>query len=458
MILVAMFVAVSVVVLTSFFLAKRQSRYMRFLNYDPAQDCVAGIGGPLIETISVPCEKDGFILPDLEPGITGALLELTVKTTRVGRHFDPALEIEAVDFSDVQVIDRGACGKRFFNLSRLLSRATARGQKVRLRGRHMSWKGTAARLHLCREQLSSADRVVIVAPHPDDAEIAAFGVYTDTGATVVTLTAGDNSDRYRAIGPLPCKLSRGKVARIRVWDSISIPELAGIHAGSAVNLCFPDGRLADMRAEPNRDFRGAGDEALDFGGLRALSRSPLVRPATDCSWNALVEDLRHIFTTVQPTVVVMPHPALDPHDDHMAATAAAVEALSLAGLTHGRLFLSCVHNRSSKLWPFGPAGSGVAHLPVLASDSTLASGFYSHPLSEDRQIEKYIALEAMHDIREMDGTFTPSLSRAGKAIRAELRAVFDGLGDPPASYLRRAVRPDETFFVMNFDAIKNLKI
>jgi hypothetical protein len=58
----------------------------------------------------------------------------------------------------------------------------------------------------------------------------------------------------------------------------------------------------------------------------------------------------------------------------------------------------------------------------------------------------------MHDIREMDRTLTPSLGRAEKVIRAELRALFDGLGDPPASYLRRAVRPDETFFVMNFAA------
>jgi hypothetical protein len=213
-----------------------------------------------------------------------------------------------------------------------------------------------------------------------------------------------------------------------------------------------------MRAEPNRDFRGEGDEALDFDGLRTLSRSPLVRPGTDCSWNSLVGDLRHIFTTVQPTVIVTPHPALDPHEDHMAATAAVVEALSVAGLTHARLFLSCVHNRSSELWPFGPAGSGVAHLPVLASDGNLASGFYSHPLSEDRQTEKYIALEAMHDIREMGGALTPTLGRAGEVIRAELRALFDGIGDPPASYLRRAVRPDETFFVMHFDAIENLKV
>ena len=45
------------------------------------------------------------------------------------------------------------------------------------------------RLHLCRENVAADDRVLVVAPHPDDAEIAAFGLYADTRATVVTLTA-----------------------------------------------------------------------------------------------------------------------------------------------------------------------------------------------------------------------------------------------------------------------------
>ena len=38
--------------------------------------------------------------------------------------------------------------------------------------------------------------MLVIAPHPDDAEIAAYGLYTDTAATVATLTAGDASDRY----------------------------------------------------------------------------------------------------------------------------------------------------------------------------------------------------------------------------------------------------------------------
>ena len=41
------------------------------------------------------------------------------------------------------------------------------------------------------------ERVLVVAPHPDDAEIAAFGFYADTRAMVVTVTAGDASDRYQ---------------------------------------------------------------------------------------------------------------------------------------------------------------------------------------------------------------------------------------------------------------------
>ena len=306
-----------------------------------------------------------------------------------------------------------------------------------------------ARVHLCREKVTAEDRVLVVAPHPDDAEIAAFGLYSDTRATIVTLTAGDASDRYQNPTQPWMSLSRSAIANMRVWDSLTIPQLGGVPPEQAINLCFPDGRLMEMYLNPDHDFQNEGEDAFDFQRLRRMNRSSLIGDAEACTWKSLVQDLSRIFAELKPTIVVMPHPRLDPNPDHLFATVALREALQSICSTTGRMFLYTVHNRRSELWPFGPAGSGVALLPILPEDGVCADGFYSHALSAERQRQKFIALEAMHDVRDLQWPGGSPL-RIGSRVLAELRAMAHGMGVDPTSYLRRAVRPDELFFVTSF--------
>jgi hypothetical protein len=186
-----------------------------------------------------------------------------------------------------------------------------------------------------------------------------------------------------------------------------------------------------------------------FAGLRRLNRSSLVEHDVACSWRTLVRDLGNIILHTEPTVVVAPHPVLDTHLGHVFATAAMCEAMQSVGRTEGRVFFYCVHNRRSELWPFGPAGTGVALLPMLAADGVCGSGFYSHALSVERQRDKFLALEAMHDIREMEWPNLTPWHDASRRLRRELRGLAYGMETVPTNYVRRAVRPDEVFFVMS---------
>jgi hypothetical protein len=431
----------------------RRRAYRRLLKYHPRQDCVPGFAGPAIESIVVRCDERGIVFTEFTSDVASCVLELRVRASATGAIFDPSLEIRGSGFRDLQFLERGVCGVRFFNLSRLVVAVGSAGGQVWLRGRHMTWFGESARLHLFSERLSSDDRILIIGPHPDDAEIAAFGLYADSDATVVTLTAGDDSATVHNMHG-----SRACLAKMRVWDSITIPQFGNVPLERAINLCFPDGKLADMHNEPQRDFRGKGPGALDFAGLRRLNRSSLVRDASACNWSSLIRDLSYIISETRPTIIVAPHPSLDPNSDHLYATVAVCEALEQVALTTGRFFLYTVHNRRSELWPFGPAGAGVTLLPVFADDGVCAPSFYSHPLSADRQRDKFLALEAMHDLRDIEWPSISPAITAGRRLRAELRGLVHGMGRNPTSYFRRAVRPDEVFFVASFaDAIERVR-
>jgi LmbE family N-acetylglucosaminyl deacetylase len=422
----------------------RYGAYRRRLSYDPRQSWILGATGPAIATVKVDCKAEAFDLPSSQNGASG-FVEIEIEASVMGLIADPAIEIRADQFHDIQYVERGARGSRFFNISRLLRRV-AEGTPVHLNGRGMRWRRDAVRLHFCRESVSPADRVLVIAPHPDDAEIAAFGLYSETHATVVTLTAGDASDRYRNAPQPWMHLSRDDVARIRVLDSLAIPQLGHVPSERAINLCFPDGRLREMYRCPEMDFRNER-EVLDFSTLRRMNSSSVIQPeGAGCSWSSLIRDLSRIVAATRPTIVVAPHPTLDPHPDHLCATIAVGEALEAVGARSPRMFLYVVHNRRSELWPFGPAGSGVPLLPILAADGSCGSGFYSHPLSIERQRMKLVALEAMHDLRDIQ--WAPAAAAhpwAGARILPELRAWVHGVD--PTSYLRRAVRPDELFFV-----------
>jgi hypothetical protein len=243
-----------------------------------------------------------------------------------------------------------------------------------------------------------------------------------------------------------------------VWDSIFIPAFGGVPAKRALNLCYPDGQLAKMHANPTSEFGSRSGAHIDYKALRQLNTSELLDDVVPPrgSWESLVHDLASVFSRVQPSVIVAPLPLVDPNPDHGLTTTAVCEALRRCDLNGVRLFLYVIHNQWTELYPFGPAGSGVSLPPTFDPESIECDALYSLSLSSEQQMWKCLALQAMHDLGDFTLAATPSSRAQWRSLKSSLGARLKGLSNPPTSYMRRAVRPDEVFFVLNLEQAERL--
>lgn len=388
---------------------------------------------------SVEIDGSKFLWPDLSAPWDTALLGISI----AARGKNPSLEARHHSLRVRQYFEAGAAGHRFFNLSGLRESPPQAGDVIQLKGERLSWTPETGRLLFFHTPLPPRPRVLVVAPHPDDAEIAALGLYQRCDTSIVTLTAGDHAGFYLA------RRARGMAsppaigARLRTVDSLTVPWLAGIPPESCVNLGYFDGAL--------RALYRAGDRPVEdpaagrcFDAFRAMNRAPFAPPQSAVpTWKGLVADLTHILRSVDPEIVVTAHPTLDDHPDHAFGTLALCEALAASGCAGGRFFF-VNHSPYSHLYPFGPTDGAIALPPHFGAPSFFRA-VYSEPLSAEVRELKFLALEAMHDVRSLPDLDSPSWSRIFRDLAAEIRGKLNGDGRRTTSYLRRAVRPNELF-------------
>jgi hypothetical protein len=214
-----------------------------------------------------------------------------------------------------------------------------------------------------------------------------------------------------------------------------------------------------MHASPEAPVPDPWDGSADIGRWRSLNASALLRARPSVpTWSNLAGDLVALLDSIRPTAVVTPHPALDANRDHVFTTAALLEALEQSSATPAALLLYDNHHVWSEYYPFGPAYSYVT-LPAWFDGATRFESVFSHPLSERRVLDKMFALDQMHDLRMPPRPVTGGWSTwLGKRIGEAFAGVWR---DPvrELSYFRRAVRPNELFFVYgrsSLDALRDM--
>ncbi len=355
----------------------------------------------------------------------------------------PSVEITSRSGRVEQHFEAGARGLRWLNLSGLRQHLTE-GAAVAIRAQGITIEPGPALLRLFANGLDLDGAILILAPHPDDAEIAAFALYAGRNATIVTVTSGNAGDfnyRARVADPAEHYLLKGY---LRAVDSVTVPWLGEVPPDRCFNLGYFDARLAAMRLNPGQpvsEMYGPNQDVLPYRRAN-IGR---LRPVTSRTntWNHLVEDLAALFRQVNPSIVVMPHPILDSHADHQYTAVAAVDALDR---WDGRpTFLLYTNHASENRYPFGPAGTAMSLPPWSASD-VIVERVYAHPVSPELQRRKLFALEAMHDLR-----LSPEEQATCDVPGLERRPDYPRL--PEVDYLRRGPRSEELFLVFGRDSI-----
>jgi LmbE family N-acetylglucosaminyl deacetylase len=379
-----------------------------------------------------------------KPDWDTALLSVTVSSDAAA-HL-PFVEIVSGSLSARQYVRAGDNGLRWVNLS-FLRGAISPGGRVTLRPESAGLTAGAATLRLFSSHPDLSKTILVVAPHPDDAEIASFALYSHRQSTVVTVTSGNaGSATYDSVfGDIP-QLYEFK-GHIRVIDSITVPWQGGIPPERAFNLGYFDARLPDMYAKPDQVIPEMYSANTDIGVYRRDNLGSLLPKGPRASmWNNLVDDMETLLKKVKPAVILAPHPQLDLHRDHQLVTVALAQAL--ARWKKPVTLLLYTNHADGNRYPYGPAGSVMSLPPPVARDVTF-DRVYSHPVSPELQRLKLFALESMHDLR-----YTPT-RQYQLAVNDERAAAPEKPGPAPdITYLRRGPRANELFFVYDQDSVK----
>jgi LmbE family N-acetylglucosaminyl deacetylase len=343
-------------------------------------------------------------MPDASPALYSWWLELDY---RAGSRWKlPGVEVRHNDNAVfTQYFEPGQCGRRLLNLAGVPAL-----NGLRLHSLACSLQTEARLLGFAVPNLASGP-LLVVAPHPDDAELAAYGLYRHfhQQAWIVTLTAGERQKQlHKQYWPgLDTQAGEASLRKglVRSWNSITTPMLAGVPAERSVMLGYFNDTLPSLLEQPaavvpSRDAPELVPARFRQWNAVALASGP---SAQNCGTH-LVEDLVGLLRQIRPSTLMVTHPEVDPHHDHRAAAALCARALAASGHQPEQVLLYANHLKGVRGFPRGPAHAAAGVWPWQQPGSRFGPWrLYSHYLPFHIQQEKAVALDSMHDLRAHTG-------------------------------------------------------
>jgi len=383
-------------------------------------------------------------LSQLTDSYQTAFVEMAIQYNLKGFASEP--EIKMTDGTDTlfQNFECRTQGIRYLNLSQLVQNGA---KEIRFRFTGCKPKNATVKLIAYKNSIPEHEKTLILSPHPDDAEIAAYGLYASNpkNTFIATITAGEaGSMRYNELysDSTAHYLKKGQ---LRVWNSITVPMIGGIAPKNCINLGYFDASLAKMY----RDTLAHGfskylktDNINLFRSSNCHHLPDSLKP--ESTWRSLVNDLKYLLLKEKPTIIVTTYPAHDWHKDHKFTTVALLQAMKELSYNQCQLWLYTNHLPLTKMYPYGKIGSQISLPPSFENHQVYLEALASYPLTAQLQAEKTLALDAMNDLRP------DTQYRNTKASWLQFKQnFFDKLYLKESDYFRRSIRSNELFFVID---------
>lgn len=373
------------------------------------------------------------------------IAKIHVKSGWFGMLRMPWIDVRSKGGRWKKYVEYGANGVRYLNLSDTFS---DKDRTLFLQGRRLTLSNQEIEISAYPREDLAGKKILVLAPHADDAELSAYGLYEKyaSDSMIVTVTASEGGsfhygNLYQNHTEIEAQhLQKG---RMRVWNSLTVPLLAGVPSDNIIQLGFFDSTLDTMRQNPDAEIKSTKLDTADVNIFRKANTSPLAKNLKGKStWNDLVDNLAYLIETFQPDVIVTPSPNIDAHKDHQNTTIAAVEALRKLNYSKGSLFMHTLHYLTDD-FPIGKFGSMLG-LPPRFDKPFYFQSIYSNPLSKEEQNRKLLALDAMNDIRPNANGYMhwpTMLLRGLNHLRHQLFNIDRDL-------VNRFVRSNELFYVV----------
>lgn len=242
-------------------------------------------------------------------------------------------------------------------------------------------------------RLSSSDRIMVVAPHPDDETLGCGGVLRRAlekkiPALVVVMNNGDGYKRavelyFKTVEPGPDQFR--ELGFVRHQETINAMKQLGLGEKNIFFLSYPDGgtnSLFDVNWDSSNLHRGMN------GATHAPYAFSYEKGAPYCGEN-VVKNLEEIIRRFRPSVIFYPDPE-DAHHDHWA-TSAFLEYVLNEIKYKGSQFTYLVHRGFD--WPYPWRYAPQRQLLPPSELFVLDAKWMLFPLSKDEEALKHEAVD-----------------------------------------------------------------
>jgi len=413
---------------TLFFWIKEHYNY-KIYNYNIKDDYIYNFN---TKPINIKIENNKFKLPDYIDNSYTIILKVDIKSNFISKLSMPSIKISNNINSIKQYFEYYAQGIRYLNISPLVNSNNI----FSLSSNHCKLQDKDIEIYITKNISLENKTILFLSPHPDDAEIAGYGLYKKyhQNSYIVNISAGDSGTYIKNNKYISKDEANKHKGKLRLIDSLTTPLFANIPQNHIYNLAYKNDKFKDLYKSQV--------EHKNFQYYRDFNINKLDN--IEHTWDSLLTDLTHIIQDINPDIIITPHPQIDSNNDHKYTTLALKEVLDAIKYKNIPILLYSNHLTNTEAYPFGEQYSIISLPPSFNKDNFYFEDIYNINLSDFDQIDKYYALESIHDIRLIDIN-TTFIS----ALKFEFRKFKKKLFGNHFYYYRKAVRCNELFFVIN---------